>query len=196
MPGVASPTVPDPRIVPFETRTTAITGLLVVTTKQVTEPRGTVREIYRASVFTSGDLPGMGPVRQVNLTSTHRGGVRALHAEDMTKLVGVVHGEAFGAYVDLRESSRTRGVVVTQRLVPGVQVLVPRGVANGFQSVSEGGCEYLYCFDAEWVPAMAGQALTPLDEDLGIDWPLPLVADDPAVLSPKDAAAPRLRDLG
>lgn len=186
----------DVRIVPFETRQTTITGLLVVTTRQVSEPRGTVREIYRDSVLTCGDLPGMGPVKQVNATFTHRGGVRGLHAEDMTKLVGVVHGEAFGAYVDLRGSSPTRGAVVTQRLVPGVQVLVPRGVANGFQSVSEGGCEYVYCFDAEWAPGMAGRALTPLDQDLGIDWPLPLVADDPAVLSAKDAAAPRLRDLG
>lgn len=187
--------MPDVQIVPFRTEQTPIEGLLVVTTKQVSEPRGTVREIYRSSVFSSGDLPGMGPVQQVNATFTHRGGVRALHAEDMVKLVGVVHGEAFGAYVDLRAGSPTRGAVVTLALVPGVQVLVPRGVANGFQAVSEGGCEYLYCFDAEWVPGMAGQAVTPLDDDLGIDWPLPLVADDPAVLSAKDAAAPRLRDL-
>lgn len=186
----------SPQIVPFDTVTTAIEGLLVITTKQVTEPRGTVREIYRHSVFTAVGLSGMGTVRQVNATFTHRGGVRALHAEDMTKLVGVVHGEAFGAYVDLREGSPTRGAVVTQQLVPGVQVIVPKGVANGFQAVSEGGCEYLYCFDDEWVPGMAGKALTPLDEDLGIDWPLPLVADDPAVLSAKDASAPRLRDLG
>lgn len=185
----------DVEITPFRTQETAIDGLLLVTTKQVHEPRGTVREIYRASVFTTGDLPGMGAVQQVNATWTRRGGVRALHAEDMVKLVGVVHGEAFGAYVDLRADSPTRGAVVTVALVPGVQVLVPRGVANGFQAVSEGGCEYLYCFDAEWVPGMAGQAVTPLDDELGIDWPLPLVADDPAILSAKDAGAPRFSEL-
>jgi dTDP-4-dehydrorhamnose 3,5-epimerase len=185
--------VPDAHVVPLTTRPTAIEGLLVVTPKQATDARGTVREVYRAS---AGDaLPGLGPVVQVNATRTHRGGVRGLHAEDTTKLVSVVHGEAFGAWVDLRAGSATRGVVVTERLVPGLQVLVPRGVANGFQAVGDGGCEYLYCFDTEWAPGMAGQAVTPLDEDLAIDWPLPVVADDPAVLSAKDAAAPRLRDL-
>ncbi len=185
---VGSRAVPD--VVAFATEPTAIDGLLVVTTKQVHEPRGTVREVFRSSAF-----PGMGPVQQVNLTSTHRGGVRALHAEDVTKLVGVVRGEAFGAWVDLRASSPTHRVVVTRPLVPGVQVLVPRGVANGFQSTGEDGCDYLYCFDAEWTPGMAGTAVTPLDDQLGIDWPLPLVADDPAILSPKDARAPRLCEL-
>src|SRR3546814_8756687 len=51
---------------------------------------------------------------QVNVTETHRGGLRGLHAEDMDKLVAVVAGEAFGAYVDLRSGSATYGVVVTE----------------------------------------------------------------------------------
>ena len=50
---------------------------------------------------------------------------------------------------------------------PGRQVLVPEGVGNGFQATSEGGCQYLYCFDHEWAPGMAGVACTPLDPALG-----------------------------
>jgi dTDP-4-dehydrorhamnose 3,5-epimerase len=106
----------------------------------------------------------------------------------MTKLVGVASGQAFGAYVDARADSPAYGTVVTVDLTVGTQVLVPPGVCNGFQSVSAPGCQYLYCFDAEWVAGMAGVAVNPLDPALGIPWPLP------PLLSEKDAAAPPLAD--
>ncbi len=77
-------------------------------------------------------------------------------------------------------------------LVKGTQVLVPPGVCNGFQSISPGVSQYLYCFDAEWVPGMSGVAVNPLDPDLGIVWPIPV---DRALLSAKDAALPLLRDV-
>jgi len=67
---------------------------------------------------------------------------------------------------------------VTVPLVKGTQVLVPAGVCNGFQSVSPGISQYLYCFDAEWVPGMSGTAVNPLDPDLGIVWPLPVDGND------------------
>ena len=120
--------------------------------------------------------------------------MRGLHAEDMTKIVAVVAGEAFGVYVDLRSTSPTHGVVVTMSLVPGVQVLVPRGVGNGFQALVD-GTQYAYCFDREWQPGMSGLACNPLDPELGIDWPLPIDRSDAAQVSVKDAAAPMFADL-
>ncbi len=141
--------------------------------KQVTDERGTVREFYRESAFEDAGLPSLGPWLQVNVTETKQGGLRGMHAEDMTKLVAVVAGEAFGAYVDPRRQSPTHGKVVTVTLTPGTQVLVPRGVGNGFQATAPGVTQYLYCFDQEWVPGMAGLACNPLDPALGIDWPLP-----------------------
>lgn len=182
-------------IVPFTAEQTEVEGLWILTMKQVTDDRGTVREFYRESAFAEAGLPSMGPWLQVNLTATSQGAVRGLHGEAMTKLVGVASGEAFGAYVDTRPGSATFGRVVTVALEPGVQVLVPAGVCNGFQPVSEGVTQYLYAFDAEWVPGMAGTALTPLDPALGISWPIPLDADDRAQVSAKDAAAPLLADL-
>jgi dTDP-4-dehydrorhamnose 3,5-epimerase len=76
-----------------------------------------------------------------------------------------------------------------------VQVLVPRGVANGFQATSPGITEYLYCFDKEWAPGMAGQAVNPLDPALGIDWPIPVDSTDRSQISQKDLEAPRLAEL-
>jgi dTDP-4-dehydrorhamnose 3,5-epimerase len=104
----------------------------------------------------------------------------------------VAAGEAFGAYVDARPDSPTRGVVETVELTAGQQVLVPRGVCNGFQSLGTAPTQYLYCFDVEWVPGMAGVAVNPLDPALGIAWPLPVDVANPAIISAKDAAAPPL----
>jgi len=182
-------------ITDLEVRGTAIEGLMLITMKQVTDERGTIREFYRESAFAAAGLPSLGPWVQVNVTETHQGGLRGLHAEDMHKLVAVVAGEVFAAYVDLRPSSATRGVVVTATLVPGSQVLVPSGVGNGFQATSDGGAQYLYCFDHEWAPGMAGLACNPLDPALGIDWPLPIDCDDRAQVSAKDLDAPQLADL-
>lgn len=172
---------------------TAIDGLLVITTKAVTDERGTVREFFRTSGFAEAGVPSPPKWEQVNLTWTVRGGVRGLHGEAMTKLVGIAAGEAFGAYVDARADSATRGAVVTVPLTVGTQVLVPAGVLNGFQAVTD--CQYLYCFDAEWAPGMAGVAATPLDPALGIAWPLPIDRDEPTQISAKDAGAPAFSAL-
>lgn len=179
-------------IVPFAVEQTEIEGLTVLRMKQITDERGTVREFYRESAFLEAGLPSLGPWLQVNVTETRQGALRGLHGEDMFKLVAVVEGEAFGAYLDARAGSPSRGKVVTVRLTKGTQVLVPRGVCNGFQSVSPGVTQYLYCFDQEWRPGMAGTSVNPLDTETAISWPLPVDVSDPAQISVKDATAPGL----
>jgi dTDP-4-dehydrorhamnose 3,5-epimerase len=180
---------------PMAVGETAINGLWRITPKAATDERGTVREFFRASAFAEAGVPVPERWAQVNMTWTKRGGLRGLHGESMTKLIGVAHGEAFGAYLDARADSSTRGTVVTVALRPGVQVLVPPGVCNGFQATSDPGCQYLYCFDVEWVPGMTGVAVTPLDPDLGIEWPIRPDPTDPSLVSAKDASAARFADL-
>lgn len=182
-------------ITPFRAETSDIAGLLIVRMKQVTDERGTIRELFRHSAFGEPGAASVGPWLQVNATETSQGAIRGLHGEAMTKLVAVVHGEAYGAYVDTRPDSPSRGKVVTVPLVKGTQVLVPPGVCNGFQSVSPGISQYLYCFDAEWVPGMSGVAVNPLDPDLGVVWPIPVDPNDRAQVSAKDAGLPPLRDV-
>lgn len=177
-------------VIPMSVEQTAIDGLLVITMKQVTDDRGTVREFYRQSSWVEAGLPDLGPWQQVNLTETKRGALRGLHGEQMHKLVAIASGEAMGAYVDTRPNSSTYGTTVVVPLVAGQQVLVPRGVCNGFQSLGETPTQYLYCFDAEWAPGMAGVAVNPLDPGLGIVWPLPVDVGDPSQISVKDAGAP------
>jgi dTDP-4-dehydrorhamnose 3,5-epimerase len=184
-------------ITELQTSTTDIEGLLICTLKQASDERGTVREFYRASAYTPGlAAAGAPPVwQQINVTESRYGAIRGMHGESMIKLVGCVSGHAYGAYLDARRDSPSYRAVVTVELAPGTQVLVPAGVCNGFQSVSEQGTQYLYCFTDEWRPGMAGIAYTPLDEELGFDWPVPVDAADPSRISVKDATAPRFSEL-
>ena len=161
---------------------TDIDGLFVITMKQARDERGVVREFYRRSSWLEHGLPDLGAWHQLNVTESNPGAIRGLHGEDMHKLVAVVSGRAFGAYVDTRRDAASFGKVVTADLDAGVQVLVPKGVCNGFQSLTP--TQYLYSFDAEWRPGMSGTAVHPLDPALGITWPM-----EP-VLSDKDAAQP------
>nr|WP_304050192.1 dTDP-4-dehydrorhamnose 3,5-epimerase [Jatrophihabitans endophyticus] len=175
--------------------TTAIDGLTRITTKAVTDERGTVREFFRTSGFADLGVPVPERWAQVNLTWTRRGGVRGLHGEAADKLIGVASGSAFGVWLDARPGSPTFGAVVTGSLTAGTQMFVPAGVCNGFQATGDDGCEYLYCFGREWTPGMAGVAVTPLDPGLAIAWPIPIDASDPTQLSAKDAAAPEFGEL-
>jgi dTDP-4-dehydrorhamnose 3,5-epimerase len=171
---------------------TSIEGLFLIQMKQVEDERGVVREFYRESAWQEAGLPSLGHWLQINVTESKHGAIRGLHGESMHKLVAIAAGEAFGAYVDSRPESPTFKKVVTARLTPGTQVLVPEGVCNGFQSVSDGTTQYLYCFDHEWVQGMAGTAVNPFDPALGIEWPVEIDRNDRAALSAKDAGLPSL----
>jgi dTDP-4-dehydrorhamnose 3,5-epimerase len=129
---------------------------------------------------------------QINLTETRPGAIRGLHGEPPYKLVAVASGEAFGAYVDLRDDSSTFGTLVTVRLTAGTQVLVPSGVGNGFQSLGATPTQYLYTFDTEWVPGMAASYVNSLDPHLAIPWPVPIDPIDRSRISKKDASLPNL----
>jgi dTDP-4-dehydrorhamnose 3,5-epimerase len=124
------------------------------------------------------------------VTESARGVVRGMHAEDMTKLLTVASGEALGALRRPPPGSPTFGGR-DRRVAAGVQVLVPAGVANGFQALTDGASTCTA--STEWHPGMAGEACNPLG--LGIEWPIAVDPDDPAQLSAKDAASPRLADL-
>lgn len=178
----------------FSNVASKIDGLQIISVKNVTDDRGTVRELYRSSVHSDVLPNSLNSWKQINLTRTKRGAVRGLHGEKMAKLVTVAKGSAFGVYVDTRANSRTIGAVETVNLTPGIQVFVPEGVCNGFQALDD-DTEYLYFFDNEWVLGMSGVALTPLDPELNIEWPIPLIPGNVEQVSVKDSKAPTLREV-
>ncbi len=169
----------------------SIDGLAVFRLPSFPDARGQVTEVFRESRYRD-DLHVSRSWRQVNCTESRPGTIRGLHGEAMTKLVSVVAGECFGVYVDTRPDSPSFGAVDTVDLRPGVQVLVPSGVCNGFQSIGTTNSLYLYLFDAEWSPGMAGVSVNPTDPELGISWPIDL---DRSVVSNKDGSLPALRQV-
>ncbi len=181
------------QIIEFDASGTEIPGLRLIRMKQVIEDRGAVREFFRASAFAGVGIE-LPPFQQINVTETVPGAIRGMHAEPMTKVVAIAHGTAYGAWIDTRADSPTRGAVVQQVLQPGDQVLVPEGVCNGFQSTSPSPTQYVYCFTSEWVPG-AGLAVSPLDPALGIRWPLEIDPADLSRLSHKDRSAPTLAQV-
>lgn len=192
---MSSTSNPQVSVIPRQVESTPIKGLYLITVKQVIEQRGAIREAYRKSSFSDMQVDQIGPWMQINVTETKKGAIRGIHAENMNKLVGVVSGEGFGAYVDLREDSPTKGVVFTTTLTKGKQVFVPKGVGNSFQSVSDEPTQYLYCFDEEWVPEMKNSSITPFDPELNIEWPIAVDPQNRDLVSEKDFTAPLLKDI-
>lgn len=177
----------------FNAKDSSIEGLKIISAKSATDDRGTVRELFRGSVYSEVLPDTVMGWKQINLTRTKKGAVRGLHGEAMNKLVTVAYGSVFGAYVDTRPDSKTFGAVKTVHITPGVQVFVPQGVCNGFQALED--TEYLYFFDNEWAPGMPGTALCPLDPELEIKWPIDIDTNDLNQISEKDSKTPTLTEL-
>lgn len=174
----------------FVVTATPLAGLQVVQRLPRGDARGTLTR-----VFCADDLAEAGwrePIAQINLTVTlARGTVRGLHFQAPphaeTKLVGCLRGEVWDVAVDLRRGSPTFLRWHAERLSAdnGRSLLIPKGFAHGFQTLTD-NVEMLYCHSTAYAPG-AEAGLNPLDARLAIGWPLP-----PSGLSPRDAAHPPL----
>jgi dTDP-4-dehydrorhamnose 3,5-epimerase len=94
--------------------------------------------------------------------------------------------------VDIRHGSPTFGRHIAVELSEGNgrQLWIPPGFLHGFCTLSE-DVEFLYKVTAYYSREHDG-GVNPTDPDLGIDWPL---GDGEPLISDKDRAAPRLKDL-
>ena len=123
------------------------------------------------------------------------GTVRGLHFQTSPhaqgKLVRVLKGSIYDVSLDVRPGSATHGrwVAATLTAERGEQLFVPRGFAHGYCTL-EPDTELFYKVDGLYAPTLEG-GVAWNDPDLAIPWPL---AGEP-VLSEKDRALPRLRDM-
>jgi len=173
-------------------RETEIPGLLILTLPVHGDSRGWFKENWQREKMTRLGLPDFGPVQNNVSYNTELGTVRGIHAEPWDKLISVVSGRVFGAWVDLREGA-TFGAVVTAEVDAGTAVFVPRGVGNAFQTL-ETDTVYSYLVNDHWSVDAQGEYtfLNLADETVAIDWPIPL---ERAEMSDKDRAHPRLSDV-
>lgn len=152
--------------------------------------RGWFKENYQKEKMESLGLPVF-EVVQNNFSYNEEVGVtRGLHAEPWEKFISLANGRVFGVWVDLR-SGDSFGKTLTLELSPGKAVFVPRGVANGYQTL-EPNVTYTYLVNAHWSPDVKYAAVNLFDPSLNINWP---IAKDKAIVSDKDNDNPNLSDV-
>jgi len=173
---------------------TTIPEVLLIEPQVFDDERGFFMETFESRKFAALGLPDF--FVQDNHTGSRRGTLRGLHyqiRQVQGKLVRVVCGEVYDVAVDLRRSSATFRRWVGVHLSEGnkLQLWVPPCFAHGFYVLSD-WAEVIYkvtdFYAAEWERTLIWD-----DPDLAIEWPL--VDGSAPILSAKDAAGKRLRDL-
>ncbi|MDH6247523.1 bifunctional dTDP-4-dehydrorhamnose 3,5-epimerase family protein/NAD(P)-dependent oxidoreductase [Mycobacterium sp. OTB74] len=169
---------------------TPIPGLTVWELPVHGDNRGWFKETWQREKMVAAGMPDFGPVQQNISFSEAAGTLRGIHAEPWDKFVSVASGSVFGAWVDMR-SGPTFGTVFTTEIDPSRAVFVPRGVANSFQTL-EPNTYYTYLVNDHYSPDVKYPSINPGDENLGIEWPIPL---EQAELSAKDRAQGSLAEV-
>jgi dTDP-4-dehydrorhamnose 3,5-epimerase len=170
----------------------AIADVLLITPQRFGDARGFFSETFRRSALAEAGFD-RDFVQDNHSLSEKRGTVRGLHfqlephAQD--KLIRVTRGAVLDVAVDIRPGSPTYGRHVAVELSADnwTQLLVPRGFAHGFQTLTD-GAEVLYKVTGYYAPE-AERGLLWSDPALGVDWPV--TAED-ATVNARDAAWPTL----
>lgn len=164
-----------------------IPGLQTVDLVVHEDGRGWFKENYQKTKMEALGLTAF-EVVQNNFSFNEEVGVtRGLHAEPWEKFISVANGSVFGAWVDLRRGP-SFGKTFTTEITPGVGIFVPRGVANGYQTLVP-NVTYTYLVNAHWSPDAKYTFVQLFDPDLGLRWP---IGQRKAITSDKDKNHPNL----
>lgn len=175
---------------PLKATLTPIEGLIVYDLPVHGDSRGWFKENWQREKMTAIGLPDFGPVQNNISFNDNRGVARGIHAEPWDKYISLATGKIFGFWVDVREGSPTYGEHFTTELDPSKAIFVPRGVANGYQTL-EDNTAYSYLVNDHWSPDAEYSFVGMFDESLGINWPIPLAESE---VSEKDKNHPLLKD--
>jgi len=174
----------------LKVQSTSLDGVLLIEPTVFADDRGFFLETYHAARFAEAGIDAN--FLQDNQSRSVRGVLRGLHFQEPNaqgKLVRCALGALFDVAVDIRVGSPQFGKWFGAELTEENRLMlwVPPGFAHGFCALSEMAdlaykCTALY-------DAASDRAIAWDDPDIGIAWPV----SEPS-LSPKDAAAPRLKD--
>lgn len=155
---------------------TPIAGAYVLSRLVRVDERGSLERI-----FDGGDLSSLTSgrrIEQVNRTKTVEAGtIRGLHCQlppaAESKVVTCLVGAVFDVIVDLRGESESFGQWWGLTLEGGLHtsVFIPEGCAHGIQTLVP-DVQMLYLHSARFDPSCEA-GISPLNESLGIEWPLP-----------------------
>ena len=152
----------------------AIPHVVLLDPRVFGDERGFFFESFNQKIFN--DLIGQEVTFvQDNHSRSSKNVLRGLHYQcehAQGKLVRVIQGEVFDVVVDLRQSSKTFGQWIGERLSAEnkKQLWIPEGFAHGFLVLSD-SAEILYKTTDYYAPT-SERILAWDDPFLGIDWPL------------------------
>jgi dTDP-4-dehydrorhamnose 3,5-epimerase len=169
---------------------TNIPGFYIIDLVVNGDNRGWFKENYQAAKMEALGLPHFEVVQNNFSYNIEKGVTRGLHAEPWEKFISVANGRVFGAWVDLRKGP-SFGQTLTLEINAGKAVFVPRGVANGYQTLDE-NVTYTYLVNEHWSPDAKYTFVNLFDPAIGIKWP---IGKEQAIISEKDAGHPLLADV-
>lgn len=178
---------------------TSIDGVLIIEPRVFMDERGYFFESFSQREFDEKVTPILGHsinFVQDNESMSSYGVMRGLHFQRppfaQSKLVRCVKGIVLDVAVDIRKGSPTFGQHVAVELTEDNhrQFFIPRGFAHGFAVLSETAV-FQYKCDNFYHPEADG-GINIKDEDLGIDWRIPV---EKAILSEKDLKHACLKDF-
>jgi dTDP-4-dehydrorhamnose 3,5-epimerase len=175
----------------MQIRPLSIEGAWEITPRQFPDERGVFLESFRGDRLA--EVVGHRlDVVQTNVSVSSRGTVRGIHFADVpvgqAKYVTALTGSLMDYVVDLRVGSPTFGQWESVLLdaVDRRAVYLAEGIGHAFCALEDGTTAHYLC-SAAYNPG-AERGLHPLDPEIGLTLPDGI---EP-LLSPKDAAAPRL----
>lgn len=156
-----------------------VPGVRLVQRQAREDSRGFFSRLFCAQELA--DAGWRGHVAQINHTHTREpGSVRGLHFQrpphGEIKLVSCLAGAVWDVVVDLRPTSPSYMRWHAEVLSADNRhaLLIPEGVAHGFQTLSD-DVQLLYLHSHPHTPE-AEDGLNPKDDRLAIAWPLPITA--------------------
>lgn len=173
---------------------TPLPGLLIVEHQVWKDDRGFFIETYNERPFKANGIDYA--FVQDNLSSSHRGVLRGMHAQAgknaQGKLVRVLRGRALDVAVDIRKDSPAYGQHFAIELTAdnAKSLWVPPGFLHGFLALED---HTLFAYKVTGFYDKNGEVGVRWDDpDLGIDWPVPA---EELIVSDKDQQLPYLREL-
>lgn len=169
---------------------TIIPGLFEIDLVLHKDERGWFKENYQKEKLEALGLPEFNIVQNNFSFNYEKGVIRGLHAEPWEKYISVSGGSVFCAWVDIRKGS-SFGRVLTMELTPEKAFFVPRGVANGYQTLEQ-NITYTYLVNDHWSKDAQYGAVNLFDPNLKIEWP---IAKEESIISVKDQNNPLIKNI-
>ena len=171
-----------------------LSGLIVIEPQIWPDERGYFMETYNEHAFHANGIDDL--FVQDNLSYSHRGVLRGMHAQAgaqaQGKLVRVLRGSVLDVAVDIRKQSETYGqsFSITLDADQANALWIPPGFLHGFLALED---HTVFAYKVTGFYDKDGEVGVRWDDpDLHIHWPMDV---DKLIISEKDTQLPLLKEI-